>query len=319
MEQFDVLFNQPRRTPTARQRHIEWYTTDSLRYREQPELPLVVDVSTASTESGVVVYNCTSSSATATRTWRVSHRYSEFVDFHSRLEDLWTCHDANCAGSCQALRDIVAAYFPKKRLPAMSKTQGATTSRQAKFRHLLTHLLRSLLLPGSVLKCLHARQHLPQNVFEFLGVESSADRRSLLQVFVDNYQAVVETSDGASEGAASDTTECMICLGNVGTERDNQRHGVEGSDTDSSDEDRDDEDNVQVIIDSHDAADSAQVVLPCKHAFHRTCIFQWLLVEFRCPVCRANLCPSAFTNYCRVRRCKPQWWLSDFEKDLLRA
>jgi hypothetical protein len=119
-----------RRTPGALKHHIRWVSVDNLRFHAQHELPLLVNVSSASTESDHVVYTCTVSSVTSKKTWSVSYRYSEFVDFRTKLEELWTCHEPNCSGSCQALRNIVATIFPKKRLPVLSMNLGTISSRK---------------------------------------------------------------------------------------------------------------------------------------------------------------------------------------------
>ncbi|KAL3664620.1 hypothetical protein V7S43_010369 [Phytophthora oleae] len=252
--------NWSRRTPTAWSRHIDWYSTDSLRYHSRHELPLLVSIS-STTDEDVAVYNCIITNDVSKTVAAVVYRYSEFVDFHTKLNDLWTCHDPNCSGSCQTLRNIVSAFFPKKRLPAMSTSQGATTSRSSKFELVLTHLLRSVLIPGNVMKCMHARENMPGNVFEFLGVKEDADRRSVLQIFVDNYQNDVEQE---SEAILTGQ-ECMICLGDVDSQQRDQEDS--GTETES-----DDEDNAQDVLQTVDA-DDAKIVLPCKHLFHRKRIF----------------------------------------------
>ncbi|KAG1687768.1 hypothetical protein DVH05_004637 [Phytophthora capsici] len=291
--------DQPRRTPSTFSRHIDWYSTDSLRYHSRHEIPLIVSVS-PTTDSDVVVYNCSITNDVSKTVAIVGYRYSEFVDFRTKLNDLWTCHDLNCSGSCQTLRDIVTAFFPMKRLPVLSTSRGATTSRSAKFELVLTHLLRSVLIPGNVMKCMHARENLPDNVFKFLGIKGETDKRSVLQIFIDKYQNEVE------QGGVpiSPAQECMICLNNVNSQQEDS-----GTETESDGEDNGQEDLRTVDTD-------AKIVLPCKHSFHRKCIFQWLLFEFHCPVCRTNLCPNAFTHYCRAHRSEPQWWLSVFQEDL---
>ncbi|KAG6614349.1 RING finger ubiquitin ligase [Phytophthora cinnamomi] len=262
-----------------------------LRHHLSPEVPLLVHVSSASMTSGFVVYNCTVSSCTSKKGWSVSFRYSEFDAFREKLENQWTCYDPNCFGSCQAVREIIAAFFPKKCLPVMSSFQCVVTSRKLKFEVVLTHLLRCVLLPGSAMKCRHARQNLPDKVFEFLGVKSDADRRSVLQVFIDNYQDLMKKNSTTHlmdiRHSHSTTVGCMICLCDV-----DLAHG-------------------------HQQCDNSLIVLPCEHMFHRKCVFQWLLFQTHCPVCRVRVCPKGVTNHCRSKRHAVQWWLSDFDGDLL--
>ncbi|OWZ03208.1 hypothetical protein PHMEG_00025103 [Phytophthora megakarya] len=301
----EAAYSLPSRLPKFSERHIRWHSVDSLRYYVQQELPLLVEISSATKKNNFVVYNCSWSSVASKNTWTVSYRYSEFVDFRTKLDDQWTCHDAKCPGSCQAIRDIVSTYFPKKRLAINSASAGAITSRKNKFEFVLTHLLRSVLLPGSAMKCMHAREHLPDNVFEFLGVKDPADKRSLLQIFVDNYQLVVAEKKNQSDvrdnkqpnEVVGNSTQCTICLTNVEMNTEHQHEGSEKTATDSYD---------------------APIILPCNHSFHRKCIFQWLQFEFHCPVCRVEICSNGFTNNCRPNR-HVQWWLSDFEEDILLA
>ncbi|DAZ97568.1 TPA: hypothetical protein N0F65_005540 [Lagenidium giganteum] len=61
----------------------------------------------------------------------------------------------------------------------------------------------------------------------------------------------------------------------------------------------------------------APVVLPCRHTFHRTCVFEWLLVNWHCPLCRKRVGPAAAaTTYFRAKH-SVQWWLSDFPENPL--
>ncbi|RLN06500.1 hypothetical protein BBJ28_00020215 [Nothophytophthora sp. Chile5] len=291
---------------TEKRGKCKTYSLRMLRECVRQELPLLVQVSSTSMEEDFVVYNCTMSSVTTKHSWEVSYRYSEFLAFRTKLEEQWTCHDAKCSGSCQAVREYVSACFPKKRLAIMSSKPSAIADRQSKFENVLMHLLRCVLLPGSAMKCFHARQNLPSNLFEFLAVEDEADKRSLLQIFVDNHQSTMKRSSSESTlldsfhssastvDSATDASQCMICLDEVDLEHDHRHCDSE----------------------CVDGASSA-IVLPCKHAFHRECVFEWLLFEFHCPVCRSRVCPSAVTNYCRPKS-HVQWWLGDFDEDLLR-
>ncbi|KAH7464807.1 hypothetical protein KRP22_012628 [Phytophthora ramorum] len=287
--------------PTKKRSRSKTYSLKMLRQYIPQELPLLVHVSSTSMEADHVVYNCTLSSLTTNNTWTVSYRYSEFVDFRGKLEDTWTCHDRKCSGSCQAVREYVSACFPKKRLAVMSTSPGTISSRKNKFENVLMHMLRCVLLPGSAMKCFHARRNLPTNLFKFLGVKNDADRRSLLQVFIDNYQAALSEGNEASltdsfhsnastVDSAPESPQCMICLFDVDMEHEHQPEGAEG--------------------------DNSPIVLPCKHAFHRECISEWLLFEVHCPLCRVRVCPNAVTNYCRPKD-HVLWWLGDFEEDPL--
>lgn len=168
------------------------------------------------------------------------------------------------------------------------------------------------------MKCFHARQKLPSNVLEFLVVKHDADKRSLLQVFVDNHQSGIKKSatatdlsmlecqstmkkssttsnlasldSSASSGDATDGYHCMICLDNVRSTAFNE---VNTS-----------------------CNDSSPIVLQCKHAFHRKCIFEWLLFQYECALCRAQVGPTAVINYCRLKN-QVQWWLGDFKEEPL--
>ncbi|RLN02649.1 hypothetical protein BBO99_00005939 [Phytophthora kernoviae] len=270
---------------TKKRRRCKTYSLKMLRQYLPQELPLLVHVSSATMEADHVVYNCTLTSVATNNTWSVSYRYSEFVNFRLKLEELWTCHDPKCTGSCLAVREYVSACFPKKRLAVMSMKPGTVADRKSKFENVLMHLLRCVLLPGSAMKCFHARQNLPSNLFEFLGVESDDDRRSLLQIFVDNYQVAMKEatessllesfhSNASTVDSAPDSTQCVVCLDDV--DLDNDHADSEG-------------------------AQNSPVVLPCKHVFHRECIFEWLLFEVHCPVCRVRVCSDAVTNYCRPK------------------
>ncbi|RLN02699.1 hypothetical protein BBJ28_00011644 [Nothophytophthora sp. Chile5] len=281
------------------------YSLRMLRECDCQELPLLVQVASTFMQEDVVVYNCTMSSVTTKSSWDVSYRFSEFFAFRTALEDQWTCHDAECSGSCQAIREYVSACFPKKRLAIISSKPSTVADRKSKLENVLMHLLRCVLLPGSAMKCFHARQNLPSNLFEFLVVRDDTDKRSLLQIFVDNYQKNMKRSSSeptlpdsfhastATVGSTTDASQCMICLEATHLGRDHRDCDAE----------------------SFEGATSA-IVLPCKHVFHRECVFEWLLFEFHCPVCRARIGPTAVINYCRPKN-HVQWWLGDFDEDLL--
>lgn len=292
------------------------YTIKALADCVRQELPLRVSVSSAAKKDDYAVYNCTVSSVTTKNTWGVTYRYSEFLDFRNKVEKLWTCEAEDCCGSCQAIRDVLTAFFPKKCPGIMSTWQATVNHRKTKLENVLVHLLRCVLLPGSAMKCFHARQNLPPNLFNFLGVKHDDDKRSLLQVYVDNNQSGIKKSATTTDlsmlehqcgmkksstapnlssldqsvpsDVSGDVDQCMICLENVNLDLSNQN--------------------------CHD--DSSPIVLQCKHAFHRECVFEWLLFHYQCPVCRTQVGPSAVTNYCRPKN-QVQWWLGDFAEDPL--
>ncbi|RLN44564.1 hypothetical protein BBJ28_00012497 [Nothophytophthora sp. Chile5] len=293
------------------------YTLKTLGDCVRQELPLRLSVDSATKEEDFVVYNVTMSSATTKNAWGVSYRYSEFLAFRTKVDEQWTCQDSDCSGSCQAIRDVIAAFFPKKRPAIMSTWSGAVADRKTKFENVLIHLLRCVLLPGSAMKCFHARTKLPCNLFEFLGVKHEADKRSVLQVFADNrqgcmkksattqsltfleYQSSMKKSSTAPNLSSlapdvapvesAESSQCMVCLEDVGL----------GVDRDQLD------------------GNNSPIELQCKHAFHRECIFEWLLFQYHCPVCRAQVGPTAVTNYCRPKT-QVQWWLGDFKENPLR-
>ncbi|KAH7464810.1 uncharacterized protein KRP23_12548 [Phytophthora ramorum] len=294
------------------------YTLKMLRQCAGSELPLRVKVTSTKADEGHAVYHFATTSVTSMNTWHASYRYSEVLAFRNHVEEEWTCHDDKCSGSCESLRDLIEASFPRKGLGILSTWTHTVEDRKLKFKNVLIHLLRSVLLPGSTMKCFHARQHLPKHLFAFLGVEADADKRTLLQVYVDNHQGGIKksattadlsklahkssvkksatTSDLASMSVAvsatapSELSQCMVCLEDVGLHVDGEgAHNGE-----------------------------ARVELQCKHAFHRECIFEWLTFQYHCPVCRAQVGPSAMTNYCRPKN-QMQWWLGNFNEDPLKA
>lgn len=289
-----------------RAKKVKNFTVKMLEKGVRQELPLDVHLTSAAVEDDHVLYTCTMSSLTSKSSWEVSYRFSEFLAFRNKIEELWTCHSPKCAGSCEAIRDYLALCFPKKRL-VLSSSSRTIAERKEKLELVLLHLLRCVLFPGSAMKCFHARRKLPTHVFKFLGVVDRADRRSLLQIFVDNYQQQVSHRDSAStlstdselidsfHSSAStwstDSSQCVICLEDVDCEH-------EHDDTSCDDNDA--------------------IVLPCNHAFHRECIFEWLLFQFHCPLCRKQIGPDAVTNYCKAKG-HVQWWLGEFEESPLEA
>ncbi|KAL3669125.1 hypothetical protein V7S43_005508 [Phytophthora oleae] len=262
---------------------------EKLRQSVRQQLPLQFRVASTVVEKKFVVYNCVLSSVTTGNSWGVWYRYSEFAAFAKQVETQCTCFDARCCGSCEAIREFLWACFPSKRLS--SRSTRTITDRKCKFETVVQYLLRCVLLPGSAMKCLTARQNLPTILFEFLGVRNDVDKRSVLQVFVDNCQSPSRCSTpGCRDSFHSNTStmdsiealQCMICLEEIEEE-----------------------------------APSLSIVLPCQHAFHRECIFEWLLFQFHCPMCRARVGPPASASYCIEKNRIFQWWLCNFEEDPL--
>ncbi|CAI5741268.1 unnamed protein product [Peronospora farinosa] len=294
------------------------YTLQMLADCARRDLPLRVSVSSATKKEDFVVYNCTISSVTTKNSWGVSYRYSEFLTFRNKVADLWTCAEKDCCGSCQAIRDAMAAFFPKKRPEIMSKWSGAVNHRKTKLENVLVYLLRCILLPGSAMKCFHARQKLPSNVLEFLVVKHDADKRSLLQVFVDNHQPGIKKS--------ATTTDLSILKRKSTLKKSSTTSNLSSLDSSTSSEDVTDEDHCMICLDlvgsttfnavGTSCSDSSPIVLQCKHTFHRKCIFEWLLFQYECPLCRAQVGPPAIINYCRLKN-QVQWWLGDFNEDPL--
>lgn len=284
-------------------------------------LPLNVEVISTTVEDDHVVYHCTMTSKVTKNTWTVSYRYSEFYAFKAEVAETWTCRSPKCSGSCQAIRDYINACFPHKRLLS-SVSQRTIDERKAKLENVLLHMLRTVLFPGSAMKCAVARQRLPKNVLNFLGVQHSADRRSLLQIFVDNFQEFAKhhsrsssasTASTASNDSAStwtsaleDAEQCIFCMEDF----DHEEHGHDCCLTD-------DESSVASSTASSFAG-SEPVMLPCKHTFHRECLFEWLMFQFHCPLCRSRVGPPAVTSICRAKS-NTQWWIGDFEEDPTKA
>ncbi|KAE9189671.1 hypothetical protein PF004_g22142 [Phytophthora fragariae] len=278
-------------------------TIKTLRESVTQRLPLQFRVTSTAINKSFVMYKCDVSCVTTNRSWSLSYRYSDFAAFTKNVEERWTCPNCKCCGSCQAIREFIWASFPHKRPPIMSRSSRTIADRKSKFESVVKYLLRCVLLPGSAMKCLHARKNLPTNLFKFLGVQHDADKRSLLQVFVDNCQRATSKyscesglrdsfHSDASTVDSTESTQCMICLDDV-------EHGNTNEDC-------------------YHGSDTS-IILPCQHVFHRGCIFEWLLFRFHCPVCRAQVGPPAMATFCQEKNNIVQWWLSHFEEDPLTA
>ncbi|KAG6591104.1 RING finger ubiquitin ligase [Phytophthora cinnamomi] len=274
-----------------------------LRESVHPQLPLQFRVTSTAVNKNFVMYKCDISSVTIHRSWSLSYRYSDFAEFAKNVEELWTCPNTKCYGSCQAIREFIWACFPSKRPSIMSRSSRTVADRKSKFEAVVKYLLRCVMLPGSAMRCLHARRNLPPNLFKFLGAQHDADKRSLLQVFVDNCQGAASKCNSDSElrnsfhseastADSTESTQCMICLDEVelGNAGEDYYHGSESS-----------------------------IILPCQHTFHRGCIFEWLLFQYHCPLCRVRVGPAAVTTFCQEKNHIFQWWLSNFEEDPLTA
>jgi hypothetical protein len=292
-------------------------------------LPLDIHVASTTLEDDHAVYHVTMESVVSHHSWEVAYRYSEFLAFKNEIGNLHTCDSAKCAGSCQAIRDYMAECFPKKRLVG-STTTCAIDNRKKKLENVLLHLLRCVLLPGSAMKCLKARHALPQALFTFLRVDDEQDQRSLLQVYVDNqnarYSKSFASSSRRSSTASDDTddedamschseastweleptdTQCVICLDDLNSE--NFPYSTSSVSSECGCDDTACKNSAHAVV-----------TLPCHHAFHRECIFEWLLFEFHCPLCRARVGPNGVTNFCRPKG-RVQWWLGEFDEDPLVA
>ncbi|KAG3110673.1 hypothetical protein PI124_g10203 [Phytophthora idaei] len=317
---------QPHEKPAPRapkRPNSKLYTMKELRHCAGSELPLHLDVSATKKEEGYAVYNITTSSVSTQNRWHASYRYSEFLAFRNQVEEVWTCHDEKCQGSCQSLRDLIEACFPKK-AGIMSTWPFTVEDRKTKFKNVLIHLLRSVLLPGSTMKCFHARQHLPPALFEFLGIADDADKRSLLQVYVDNHQGGMKKS--ASHTGLSSLEHAILGMKKMNS----MKKSATTSNLAQMELEAEEKgaavtvENQQCMICLEDVEDHVHaegpqglVTLPCKHSFHRECIFEWLLFQFHCPLCRARVGPPAVASYCRVKNHTFQWWLSKFDENPL--
>ncbi|TDH72059.1 hypothetical protein CCR75_002196 [Bremia lactucae] len=302
----------PQITEIEKRGNCKSYTLKTLANCVRQELPLRVSMSSTTKKDDHVVYNCTLSSVTTKNTWCVSYRYSEFLAFRIKVEELWTCNDKNCCGSCQAIRDVLTAFFPKKRPAIISAWPTAVDHRKTKLENVLVHLLRCVLLPGSAMKCFHTRQKLPSNLFDFLGVKHDADKRSLLQIYADNHQPGIKKS--------ATTTDLSMLEHQCTMKKSSTTPNLASLAGSSPSKDSPHVDQCMICLDdiTHQSCPngSSSIVLQCKHAFHRECVFEWLLFQNQCPVCRSQVGPTAVTNYCRPKN-QVQWWLGDFNENPL--
>lgn len=245
---------------------------------------------TLSQEADQQVFMCHVSNITDQRhSWKVTRSDYEFESLKNDILDHATCQSSSCSGSCEAIRDYLTTCFPKKRFLGL-RHRHRSEERKQRFESMLMHLLRCVLLPGSAMRCFTSRKCLPPKLFHFLQVDDAKDRRSLLQIFVDNHQQST-ASESLSESDEYDNSHCTICMDTLQQDR-------------SQDEDKEDD------------CETATVAFPCGHLFHRDCIFEWLLFQFHCPLCRSRVGPKAVKSYCCAKK-SIQWWLGDFEQDPL--
>ncbi|KAG2522662.1 hypothetical protein BBO99_00005942 [Phytophthora kernoviae] len=306
----------PQLTEFAKRGNCKNYTLKTLGSCVHQDLPLRVSVTSTTKKEDYTVYNCTISSATTKNAWGVSYRYSEFLVFRNKVEEQWTCQEKDCSGSCQAIRDVVVAFFPKKRPAIMSTWTGTIADRKTKLENVLVHLLRCVLLTGSAMKCFHARQNLPRNLFEFLGVKHDTDKRSLLQIFVDVNQPGMKKS--------ATTTDLSMLEHQSKLKKSSTTPDLSSLAPKISSDDQSNSEQCMICLDdvsldtTHEigVGDNSPITLQCSHCFHRECIFEWLLFQYKCPVCRAQVGPDATTNYCRPKN-QVQWWLGDFKQSPL--
>nr|CCA19824.1 conserved hypothetical protein [Albugo laibachii Nc14] len=225
--------------------------------------------------------------------WKVTHSSHEFEALKDDIVDHATCQNSSCSGSCEAIRDYLTTCFPKKRFLGI-RHRHRLEERKQRYESMLMHLLRCVLLPGSAMRCYTSRKSLPPKLYQFLQVDDAKDRRSLLQIFVDNHQQNTssQSSSTSSDLDGYDNSNCTICMDSL-----QQGH--------SQDEGT-----------FEDESETATVSFPCGHLFHRECIFEWLLFQFHCPLCRSRVGPKAVKSYCCAKR-SIQWWLGDFEHDPL--
>lgn len=298
----DARWRTPRSSWSTSKMHA--WPANRLRQGFRSDLPLDVHVTFVTlAKDQHAVYHMTVSSAVTRRVWTISYRYSEFCAFRDVLEAECTCHDDQCRGSCRAVRECCRECFPRKRWLG-SASHHAIQERKHKFESLLLHLIRTVMLPGNALKCPVARRNLPRLVFRFLQVTNKLDRRSVLQMYVDDMQSMLKESTSfcptntfgrasltstASTVSFEDAASCVICV--------------------DEDEDPVAEEPSEQYCCEHDS--DATIVLPCHHAFHRECIFDWLLFEFTCPLCRMPVGPKANTWFC-CPGTQTQWWLGSF-------
>ncbi|KAF4320067.1 hypothetical protein BBO99_00005940 [Phytophthora kernoviae] len=314
---------EPHQKPTQSETdapNCKTYTLKMLRHCSGNELPLRVKMASSKNDEGHVIYNFATTSVISMNTWRASHRYSEFLAFRNQVEEEWTCHDEKCSGSCQSLRDLIEASFPKKGLGILSTWTHTVENRKLKFKNVLIHLLRSVLLPGSTMRCFHVRQHLPKHLFAFLGVDDAADKRTLLQVYVDNHQSGMKKSATTADLSELEKKSPMSSMKKSATTSDLASMSLPISALEQSEPSRCMiclDDMALHVDEEHSMSGAASVELQCQHKFHRKCIFEWLTFQYHCPVCRAQVGPSALTNYCRPKN-HVQWWLGNFTEDPLK-
>ena len=198
----------------------------------------------------------------------------------------------------------------------MSNWFGAINHRKVKLENVLVYLLRCILLQchevlscatKATVQCLRvscrqARCRQALTSASFCGQPPAWHKKSATATDLSMLECqstmkkssttsnLASLDSSTSSGDATDGDHCMICLDNVRSTAFNE---VNTS-----------------------CNDSSPIVLQCKHAFHRKCIFEWLLFQYECALCRAQVGPTAVINYCRLKN-QVQWWLGDFKEEPL--
>ena len=139
------------------------------------------------------------------REWIVQKRFSDFIRLRSDLIDILYGCGLPCRGSCQALSSQIYRLFPRKRLFGSFK-RSTVLERRLALEKVIMFLVRCCLLPGRSLRCPISRERVPNVLFDFLGVEHPADRRTLSQIYAD-----LCITESMAVDTSMDQTICVIC------------------------------------------------------------------------------------------------------------